>query len=64
MSGDEHQLTELYEEPTWIDPVQSREDLPPGKYLREGTLCFVESERAVYWYRGGEWQSRSAPPPQ
>ncbi len=58
--SDEHQLTELYEEPTWIDPVQTKDELPQG--ASNLTMCFVETERTVYWVVDGKWQSRSNNP--
>lgn len=39
----------------WLDPVSSRDELPPGAGLQDGCLCYVQKDESVWQVRGGEW---------
>lgn len=53
MSTDD-KATEFFEDMRWLPPVDTVDDLPTDE-AREGHLCFVSSESAVYKFTGGEW---------
>lgn len=57
--------TVRFEEGQWVPPVETAERLPVGA-LRDGTLCYVQDENAVYRLHNGIWLKTSelgaAPP--
>jgi hypothetical protein len=58
--------TQPFDEMAWLSPVARVGDLP-REGVREGTMCFVDVENAVYQFRDGVWTTphrRTPSPPQ
>ena len=56
--------TVLFEEMTWLPPVERADQLPVSSDIAEGSLCYVATENAVYQYYAGVWvlnEGRGAP---
>ena len=52
---DDEKATEFFEHMRWLPPVDTLEQLAEQD-AREGHLCFVSAESAVYRYQDGEWR--------
>ncbi len=52
--------TELFDDLKWLPPVATTDLLPTEGELREGHLCFVIGEGAIYEWKEGTWVNTQA----
>ena len=47
--------TVRFDDRRWLPPAPTLDDLPAGDDLRDGDMCLVQDENAVYEFQGGVW---------
>lgn len=47
--------TVQFEDRRWLEPAASVDQLPAGDDVRDGDMCLVRDEGAVYEFTNGVW---------